>query len=439
MFKLLQIILTTILVSFYFFPFEFTFLPGINTKMMLAVVGLILLVFVLIKKQDFTMPRFLLVLFVIASIISLMALLSITYNQTEDTSYVTYIISAAVWLSSAFTVCFFIKLVHGSISLQLLFEYLLAVCVFQCAATMLIEFVPDVRFFVDTYVSQNQEYLQKEGRLYGIGASLDMAGSRFSIVLAVLPAIIFRNKESPDVGKLINYFFSFIVITVVGNMISRTTTVGAAIGLIYLFLMLIIPSFKLSYGKSRIFWTVCMVLAVLIPTVVVLYRVFPAFQNLIRFGFEGFFSLAEKGEWDVGSNKTLQSMVVFPETMKTWLIGDGYFLNSRYDVNYLGDATTMGFYMGTDIGYLRFLFYFGVFGLLAMVTMIVYSAKACMELLPEYKAVFLLILAVGLIVWLKVSTDVFLAYALVICLGLMKQKEEEGNEASEELALLSEE
>ena len=33
-----------IVTSFFFFPFEFTFLPGINTKMLLAAMGLMLFV-----------------------------------------------------------------------------------------------------------------------------------------------------------------------------------------------------------------------------------------------------------------------------------------------------------------------------------------------------------------------------------------------------------
>ena len=49
--KYLTIIAAVILTSFYFFPFEFVFLPGVNTKMMMAVVSLVILVVNLAKKQ----------------------------------------------------------------------------------------------------------------------------------------------------------------------------------------------------------------------------------------------------------------------------------------------------------------------------------------------------------------------------------------------------
>ena len=40
MWKLIKILLAGIAVSFYFFPFEFTFLPEVNTRMAMAGVGL---------------------------------------------------------------------------------------------------------------------------------------------------------------------------------------------------------------------------------------------------------------------------------------------------------------------------------------------------------------------------------------------------------------
>ncbi len=113
-------------------------------------------------------------------------------------------------------------------------------------------------------------------------------------------------------------------------------------------------------------------------------------------------------------------MVIFPESLKTWVIGDGYFANSRYDINYLGTATEGGFYMGTDIGYLRFLFYFGVIGLSAMIAVMAYTAFAAAKKDPYYRLIPLLTLLVGLIVWLKVSTDVFLALALFLIALEMK-------------------
>lgn len=42
--------LALVVLSFYFFPFEFTFMPGINTKMAMAGIGLIVLIIQYAKK-----------------------------------------------------------------------------------------------------------------------------------------------------------------------------------------------------------------------------------------------------------------------------------------------------------------------------------------------------------------------------------------------------
>ena len=145
---------------------------------------------------------------------------------------------------------------------------------------------------------------------------------------------------------------------------------------------------------------------------------------IFRFAFEGFFSLAEKGYWEVDSNEILKNMIVFPETLHTWILGDGYFMNSRYDINYLGDSTDQGFYMGTDVGYLRFIFYFGFTGLIPMFGVILYSAVVCMRHFREHKLFFLLALLVGLIVWFKVSTDIFLYFALFLSAAALQTDED---------------
>ena len=60
--------------------------------------------------------------------------------------------------------------------------------------------------------------------------------------------------------------------------------------------------------------------AVALPIIISMYNNNPAVREDIRFAFEGFFSLAEKGEWDVSSNDRLMNMYVFPDNAKTWII-----------------------------------------------------------------------------------------------------------------------
>ena len=105
MIRILQILLAFVVTNFFFWPFETTALPGINTKMMLAVLGLLFAALEFGKRKDMEIPRELVFLFLLAGAVSLASLISITLNQTPDSTYVSYVISFSVWLSAAFATC----------------------------------------------------------------------------------------------------------------------------------------------------------------------------------------------------------------------------------------------------------------------------------------------------------------------------------------------
>ena len=421
--KWLKILLTGIAVSLFYFPITFTFFPVSNTKNLLAAVGLVCVLFFLVRKQEFSFPRDLVVLLLLSSFVSIISLFSITYNQTPDTSYVEYIRSAVIWLSGAFAICMFIYLTHKRVDVPLLVNYLLAVCIFQCVMAMLIRYIPAVQIFVDSYVNQGQGLLKEMDRLYGVGASLDVGGSRFAAVLVAIAFMMEESKEKNGNTPKIVLVLAFCIITVIGNMIARTTIVGTIIGLAYVVLMEMRrmgwknPD---DFHSSWLAWIA--ILVILIPTGVTLYNTSPDFHDQMRFGFEGFFSLFEKGEWEVRSNTTLEKMVVWPEELRTWIIGDGYFENQRNDRNYIGDATTAGYYMGTDIGYLRFLFYFGVIGLIAISAVMAFAGIVSIKAFPDYFPLFLMGIAANFVVWLKVATDLFPFLSLFACLSFLYQE-----------------
>ena len=441
MFKFLKILLVGFLVSCFYFPVTYTFFPVANTKNLMAAVGIVLVLVVLIKKQEFSFSKDLMVILVFSVAVSLISLLSITYNQTPDTTYVSYIRSAIIWLSGAFAVCYIIWLAHKRVDVPLVINYLAGVCVFQCAMALLIEFIPAVRTVVDTYVNQGQWLLQDIGRLYGIGASLDVGGSRFAATLAGLAFLMVQKKEDRGNTPQFILVLEFIIITVIGNMIARTTLVGVGIGFAFIFLMemrnISLRRFDSEYRSSLPAWVLALGIAA--PIGVFFYNSSPEFYELVRFGFEGFFSLIEEGHWSTDSTGKLESMIVWPDNLKTWVIGDGYFENQRNDANYIGDATREGYYMGTDIGYLRFIFYFGVIGLIAISAVMIYAGVTAAKALPKYAPLFALGVLCNFVVWLKVSTDLFpflsifasLAF-LTSDLEFLKRRDGEGEDAPDE-------
>ena len=434
--KLISMVLVMFVVSMFFFPFFFTAFPSQNTKNMLAAVGLIFIFMTLVYKRDFSLPRGILVLLLLSALVSVVALASINYNQTPDDSYVTYIRAAIIWLSAAYVACMLIFWVHKRIDVPIVVNYLIGVCLFQCVMALLINFNPAIKSFVDSHILQGQDALTEMGRLYGIGAALDFAGSRFSAVLIAIAVLVDQKKDEYSAATLLIYLISFIVIAVIGNMIARTTLIGLGIGLVYLVFRQVQGIFQQRQegGDRKILGTWALALGLLVPVAVFFYQTSDQFYDLMRFGFEGFFSLVETGEWDVASTNTLESMIVIPEETRTWIIGDGYFDNQRNDINYLGDATEEGFYMNTDIGYLRFIFYFGLIGLVAISLVMIYAAYLSADSFPEYKTLFWLVCLANFVIWLKVSTDLFLFFCLFICASIIRDTfQEEDEEETPEL------
>ena len=429
MWKLIKILLAGIAVSFYFFPFEFTFLPGVNTKMAMAGVGLVLYALDLAKGRAPQINKDGFQIAVIAALVSLCGLASVIINNTNDYTYATYIVSMFVWLGGAYTAVKIVKWLHGYVSVELICNYLIGVCVGQCVLALMIDSVPAFKVIVDRYVVGfdfvNTATLTKARRIYGIGAGLDVAGTRFSAVLVMIAVMIQRLSESRFYNYIWVYLVAFIFISLVGNMMARTTTVGVVVSLA--FWVITSGIFNMSLRKDNIrIWTYLLgVLCIALPIIIYLYFANQQFHDNVRFAFEGFFSIAETGKWETNSNNILKNMIVFPDNMKTWLIGDGYIENPYSRDPYYVGPNFGGYYMATDIGYLRFIFYFGLIGLVTFISYFFKVAKTCVSRFPKYATMFWLVLAINMIVWLKVSTDIFLVFAIFLCISKEDNEEYE--------------
>lgn len=405
--------------SFFLFPFN-PFNAAVNTKMILAVLGAAAFLLDKLNKREFTITRGFLVLFIISVVISVWAFLVTSIRNTADYSYATYFISVVVWISAAYFVVWLVRQIHQRINLRLICMYLVGVCVFQCVLAYWMTMNPALKHFIDTLLGGSYGAMGIiDGRLYGLGAALDPAGLRFAAVLLLCADLIVRTDfdKNPWTGLLI--FLSFIVISVLGNMISRTTTVGMAIGMVYIIAYYLFTpgSMKKTGGIVRIIFPA--VLAIILFGVWQ-YNVNPEFQKNIRFGFEGFFSLVEKGRWEVYSTNVLKTLVVWPETLMTWIIGDGYFMSPLDDPDRFGHVYT-GYYMHTDIGYLRYIFYFGLIGLLGMILLFAQMSYLCAKAFESHKWVFITLFAINCIGWVKVSSDLIMVLTPFMVLASLQE------------------
>ena len=400
--KVVIIILNCICLSFFMFPVGFYFLPEqVNTKMIMAVVGIIAFAIECLRGRSIFLSSTVLISAGFAMVFSIWCFFSTIANGTDDTTYSQYWLSFATWLGGAYGVCWLIRETEKKMDLDTLTFYLTLVCLLQCILALFIDGNPAFQRFVDSVFIQGQEFYHKVDRLYGIGAALDVAGVRFSVVLVLMAHQISANGHAINNPKLtVFYLVSFAVILIVGSIIARTTWVGAALGLIYMggsYLRIekgIVPSRQVT------FWLIF--LGVIIAVVLLsvwLYNTNPDFKASLRFGFEGFFNWAEKGTFRTDSTDRLNnSMWIWPTDSRTWTIGTGIFRN---------------FAFGTDIGYCRFTLYCGLIGLSLFSLFFIFLGLSVIRLFPGSAVLSLLLISLTFIIWLKVATDIFFIYALL--------------------------
>lgn len=416
MIRIISVILLIIVCSLYYFPVSLQVLPSVNSKMIVALMGLLFFCWERMKRKSLSIRKDLFQILFIGLIFSLSSYFSVVYNSTDDMVYATYFISMCVWLGGAYCVIYILRLMYGEVSLSMIFLYLGIMCAGQCVIAVMIDNIPILRNVVDSTITGiDPEYFKKNPRLYGIGASFDSAGIRFSCVLLGLAYII---KGSVSRVRRNFCILLFLIIGVVGNMISRTTVVGIAVACVYLLLSSVsLHKVIILITAKGLLWSmvVCVIVVMLYYVGIYMYNTMPGVHAAFDYGFEGFINLVENGTFSTHSSDLLLSHIgdIWPDNAKTWIIGDGYFADP-YDPK--------KFYMGTDMGYVRFFFYCGVIGFFIFLTYFVYCTYILCKRWHKLTMLFMLLLVIQFIVWIKIPTDIFCFYALLLLADNNKER-----------------
>ena len=306
MIRIISVILLVVVCSLYYFPVSLQVLPSVNSKMVVAAVGLAFFVWERLRRKSFSIRKDLFPVLFIGLLFSLSSYFSVVYNSTDDMVYATYFVSMCVWMGGAYCVVYLLRWMYGEVSLHTVFLYLGMMCAAQCIIAVMIDNMPALANFVNTtFVGADPEYFENNPRLYGIGAGFDTAGIRFSCVLLGLAYMI---KEDVSQAKKNLYILLFLIIGVVGNMISRTTVVGIAVACAYLFLSSVsLSKINLFITSKGLLWTVggCAMLILLYNAGIYMYNTMPGVRAAFDYGFEGFINLFETGRFSTHSSDLL--------------------------------------------------------------------------------------------------------------------------------------
>ncbi len=402
--KLLIGFLSVIIVDAFFFDFTLQIFPIANSKMILAVIGALAFMLKGIRDKQAQLTRRVLISAFLACLFSFWCFIAITLNHTDNREFVTYFASFGTWLGGAYGVYALLQLMHGRVDLTKITRYLALVCASQCIIALLIDNFVEVRNFVDSVFVLTIEFYERGGRLYGIGCALDPAGCRFSAVLVLIAHLLAQvDSVRNSVGKSSLLIICFLIITVIGSMISRTTIIGTLLGLAYI----LVSNLMIGRGGtiSRVQLSMSLLLFALIGSAVIIsiyfYNSSAVFREDLRFGFEEFFNWIETGELRTHSTDQLQTMWVWPETRRGWIIGEG-----RVGV----------FQTGSDIGYCNYILYCGLIGLGIYSIYYIFNHLSLISKFRSFAFVALLLTALTFIIWIKVTTDIFLIDALLFCI-----------------------
>lgn len=394
-------------VSCYFFPVGFRGLPeSLNSKQLLGVAGIALFGLKCLMDRSITVPKYGFVSLILAVIFSVWCLYCCVNNNTDDYVFAKYVMSFAVWTGGAYATCRLIELVHGYVDLPLITKYLALVCVMQCVFALMVENLSWFQSFVDTWFIQDTTAKELD-RLYGIGCSLDSGGVRFCIVLILMAHQIATNKDVTDnKTQLRLYILAYLIISVVGSMIARTTWAGMFLGLGYIFLYtgIIKRGGFVTARQVRLYSVLALILVIVVAVAVYFYNNDTVVRQNLRFAFEAFFNYVEKGEFQTDSLDVLnERMWIWPHDTHGWMIGYGLFEWSKCSFQ-------------TDIGYCRYTMYCGLIGLALFSIYFIYNGITVAMRFRRAEFLSLLLISLTFIVWIKVATDIFQIYALLFCL-----------------------
>lgn len=327
-----------LILFFYIYNVNFVFLPGaFKTRLILGIIGLF---YYLNKKIISQTVCYIIISYTLATVYAIwIAML----NQQYDLWFIQYMILNVFYLVSAFYVVEMLVKRMNITLLQLLYLIVTVIVLHNSFSFLGLLFSPIQDFIVAIQkVSDNElilDMMEGRTRSVGIGDGNFFHGGVISGIGIILTFFLYR--ENYIKKKICIIYFMLLLIT--GVFIARTTLIGLT-SILFIFL-----GNKIKRRRClKVFLSGFIFVSVSIG-IIIFYG--SDYLN-INWAFEIVLSYINSGSAETGSTNHLQTMYMLPSTLKTFLIGDGLL--------YYEDGT---YYMHTDVGYLRLLFYWGTFGI----------------------------------------------------------------------------
>ena len=271
-----------------------------------------------------------------------------------DFTFIIRIINTFFYLLSSYFVFSVSRWTYGTVRLHHIFRYIVYAAVVQCIISLVFFIEPS---YFEKYFSllneDNEAYIKRitliKYRFIGVGSEFFGGVIKYGVAfLSVLLLPYFQESKKSVFSNKTFYSLSIGLIVLGGIMTGRTFFIAIILGIIMASALKAESLHKFVLNNIKIF--IGIVLA--FPFLYLLLNLFVEpnrMDRILGWAFEFLVDFDANDGVETSSTNRMAEMLILPDSIGTWLMGDGRFTDP-----------SGGYYMHTDIGYIRMLFYFGL-------------------------------------------------------------------------------
>lgn len=266
------------------------------------------------------------------------------YNGTYDFYFVGYVGSMLIILFASYLIITFFQIYKNTtVSIDYLLKIFVIAVLLQSIITVIMFLIPSLgEVLHDVFPIQARETTLEKSfgfRLLGLGTAFFGAGVVNGLALIIIIYLYLKGCLKRTLIWITYYLFIFFI----GLMMARTTIVGMISSLLFLATW---KPLSLKINGKKFKWAIFLIL---ISIITVIFLLANANENLLNFAFEFFYTYDKTGSFESASTNDMMTMYRWPSKIGTWIFGDGIF-----------NTPDGYYYMKTDIGFLRLIYYGGL-------------------------------------------------------------------------------
>ena len=338
----------------YLSDMPYYFLPdNIRSRLFLGILGVLIFFTHYTHKFKISKPIYYNILLLLALLFPF--LITIIINTIIDSWGFRAILNTFVFFAAFLVIFFFkkeFKSKDSSFNIDEIVKFVINIILINIFIAIIMFFhtpFKDFIFSIQGYSNNEALNYFSSFRLFGIGNFSLFPSGVFCSVGLILTTYFLKRKIT------FKWSIIYLIILISGIFFARTTLIGFFISIIFFFFpekfsfITIVKTFK----KVLLLFLVLFVIFVLSGDFLKKIIIESSDNKMQKHALELFVNFFVSNKFETESTNDLKTMYVYPDDLKTWIIGDGRF-SAEDGIHY---------YKGTDVGYLRILFFMGLIGI----------------------------------------------------------------------------